>query len=154
MLDCRQPIVAFADFYNEPLSDVVEMDRDFAYFAAASESPTPAYPGATKISFMNFPFILTPAAKALGLYYDNRIRMYSERRMSLFHSVVHGQPSNPYLKVIDEMFSSSSLDLTKLPLFSLVESAPRSRDRRRSHRFGNGGHGESVRFEEAVGGRV
>ena len=100
VLDCRQPLVPFADFYNEPLSDVVEMDRDFAYFAAASESPTPpASSGAAKISFMNFAFILTPAAKALGLYYDNRIRMYSERRMSLFHSVVHGQPSNPYLKV-------------------------------------------------------
>ena len=155
MLDCRQPIVAFADFYNEPLSDVVEMDRDFAYFAAASESPTPAYPGATKISFMNFPFILTPAAKALGLYYDNRIRMYSERRMSLFHSVVHGQPSNPYLKVMDELFSFklARLDL-KLSLLFPVESAPRSRDRRRSHRFGNGGHGKSVGFEEAAGGGV
>lgn len=99
VLDCRQPPVAFADFYNEPLSDVVEMDRDFAYFAAASEAPPSASNNALKISFMNFPFILTPAAKALGLYYDNRIRMYSERRQSIFNSVMNGQPSNPYLKV-------------------------------------------------------
>jgi hypothetical protein len=99
VLDCRQPPVAFTDFYNEPLSDVVEMDRDFAYFAAASEAPPSASNNAIKISFMNFPFILTPAAKALGLYYDNRIRMYSERRQSIFNSVMNGQPSNPYLKV-------------------------------------------------------
>lgn len=30
------------------------------------------------------PFILNPATKAQALYYDNRIRMYSERRMNLF----------------------------------------------------------------------
>lgn len=100
VLDCRQPPVAFADFYNEPLSDVVEMDRDFAYFAASSEAPSSAANNSLKISFMNFPFILTPAAKALGLYYDNRIRMYSERRQSIFNSVMNGQPSNPYLKVL------------------------------------------------------
>lgn len=75
------------------------MDRDFAYFAAASEAPSSASNNLLKISFMNFPFILTPAAKALGLYYDNRIRMYSERRQSIFNSVMNGQPSNPYLKV-------------------------------------------------------
>lgn len=106
LLDCRQPPVAFADFYNEPLSDVVEMDRDFAYFAASSEAPPSATNNALKISFMNFPFILTPAAKALGLYYDNRIRMYSERRQSIFNSVMNGQPSNPYLKVLKIFFFS------------------------------------------------
>ena len=98
-LDCRNPVIPFADFYNEPLSDVVEMDRDFAYFANASESSSSSSSQNPKISFMNFPFILTPAAKALGLYYDNRIRMFSERRQSIFNSVMNGQPSNPYLKV-------------------------------------------------------
>lgn len=99
VLDCRRPVVPFADFYNEPLSDVVEMDRDFAYFAATLEAPSSSHSNNLKISFMNFPFILTPAAKALGLYYDNRIRMYSERRMSIFNSVLNGEPSSPYLKV-------------------------------------------------------
>lgn len=51
-----------------------------------------------KFSFMNYAFILTPATKTLGLYYDNRIRMYSERRMSFIQTVV-GQPTNPYLKL-------------------------------------------------------
>lgn len=51
-----------------------------------------------KFSFMYYSFILTPATKTLGLYYDNRIRMYSERRMSFFQTAV-GQPTNPYLKL-------------------------------------------------------
>ena len=96
VLDCRKPVVPFSEFYNEPLSDVVEMDRDFAYFAGASEQRTM---NAMQTSFMNFPFILTPAAKSLGLYYDNRIRMYSERRQSILERVLNGQPTDPYLKV-------------------------------------------------------
>lgn len=112
VLNCRQPPVPFADFYNEPLSDVVEMDRDFAYFAAASESPASVSSNSLKISFMNFPFILTPAAKSLGLYYDNRIRMYSERRQSIFNSVMNGQPSNPYLKVLSYLSIHQSFRLT------------------------------------------
>lgn len=47
---------------------------------------------------MNYSFILTPATKTLGLYFDNRIRMYSERRISFMQSVA-GQPSNPYLRL-------------------------------------------------------
>ncbi|XP_026674769.1 ubiquitin-protein ligase E3A isoform X1 [Ceratina calcarata] len=88
-LDARKPLIPFTDFYNEPLSDAIEMDKDFAYYK--SEEPM-------KFSFMNYAFILTPATKTLGLYYDNRIRMYSERRMSFLQSVV-GQPANPYLRL-------------------------------------------------------
>ncbi|XP_034937131.1 ubiquitin-protein ligase E3A [Chelonus insularis] len=88
-LDARLPLISFTDFYNELLSDTVEMDKDFAYYK--SEQPK-------KFSFMNYSFILTPATKTLGLYYDNRIRMYSERRMSIFQSLV-GQPTNPYLRL-------------------------------------------------------
>lgn len=47
---------------------------------------------------MNYAFILTPATKTLGLYFDNRIRMYSERRISFIQSVA-GQPSSPYLRL-------------------------------------------------------
>ncbi|KAH0554587.1 hypothetical protein KQX54_011685 [Cotesia glomerata] len=89
VLDARTPFISFTDFYNELLSDSVEMDKDFAYYK--SEQPK-------KFSFMNYAFILTPATKTLGLYYDNRIRMYSERRMSFFQSFV-GQPTNPFLKL-------------------------------------------------------
>lgn len=92
ILDCRKPFLAFSEFYNEPLSDMVEMDRDFANF----KSELGIFSG--KFSFMNYPFILTPATKTMGLYFDNRIRMYSERRISILQAVT-GQPSNPYLRL-------------------------------------------------------
>ena len=31
-LDCRVPLVGFDEFYNEPLSEVVEMDHDYRYY--------------------------------------------------------------------------------------------------------------------------
>jgi len=96
VLDSRCPYLPFTEFYNELLSDTIEMDKDFAYYK--SESATSSSQQTKKFSFMNYAFILTPATKTLGLYYDNRIRMYSERRMSFFHSVV-GQPTNPYLRL-------------------------------------------------------
>ncbi|GFR22660.1 ubiquitin-protein ligase E3A [Trichonephila clavata] len=88
-IDCRSPLLPFEAFYNEPLSDLLEMDRDFAYYKTEGG----------KFSFMNYSFILTPAVKAMGLYYDNRIRMYSERRISVLQSLVHGNPPNPYLRL-------------------------------------------------------
>lgn len=33
---------------------------------------------------MLYSFILTPATKVIALYYDSRIRMYSERNSSLY----------------------------------------------------------------------
>ncbi|KAL1508843.1 hypothetical protein ABEB36_003674 [Hypothenemus hampei] len=92
ILDCRKPYLPYTEFYNEPLSDMVEMDRDFANF----KSELGLFSG--KFSFMNYPFILTPATKTMGLYFDNRIRMYSERRISILQAVT-GQPSNPYLRL-------------------------------------------------------
>lgn len=47
---------------------------------------------------MRHAFILTPATKTMGLYFDNRIRMYSERRISFFQCMA-GQPSLPYLRL-------------------------------------------------------
>lgn len=38
VLDSRQPLIPFHEFYNEPLSDAVEMDKDFAYYK--SEIPS------------------------------------------------------------------------------------------------------------------
>ncbi|KAG7164827.1 ubiquitin-protein ligase E3A-like isoform X1 [Homarus americanus] len=90
VLDARTPLVPLSEFYDDFLSDQLEMDRDFAYYKAGSGD---------KFSFLNFPFILTAATKALGLYYDNRIRMYSERRISIYQQVIEGMPANPYLKL-------------------------------------------------------
>ncbi|XP_041972897.1 ubiquitin-protein ligase E3A isoform X2 [Aricia agestis] len=90
VLDARKPLIPFEDFYNEPLSDTIEMDIDLA------NCKTDVI---RKFSFLRYPFILTPATKSLGLYYENRIRMYSERRVSLLHAVVGAAPAAPYLRL-------------------------------------------------------
>uniref|UniRef100_A0A3B5KHT6 Ubiquitin-protein ligase E3A n=1 Tax=Takifugu rubripes TaxID=31033 RepID=A0A3B5KHT6_TAKRU len=44
-------------------------------------------------------FVNEPLNENLGLYYDNRIRMYSERRITVLYSLVQGQQLNPYLRL-------------------------------------------------------
>jgi len=95
-LDIRVPLIPAEEFYNEPLNETIEMDRDFAYW----KMPEQGAADRAKFSFMAHPFILNPATKAQALYYDNRISMYSERRMNLFHSMMAGtHVPNPYLKL-------------------------------------------------------
>ncbi|XP_076343706.1 ubiquitin-protein ligase E3A-like isoform X2 [Tachypleus tridentatus] len=89
VIDCRKPLIPFEDYYNELLSDNLEMDHDFTNYKT----------GGTKFSFMNYSFILTPAVKAQGLYYDNRICMFNERRLSVLQSLLHGSPPNPFLRL-------------------------------------------------------
>lgn len=92
-LECRVPFIPFEQFYNETLSDIIEMDKDYLnYKQMGSSSGSP-------FSFMLYSFILTPATKTLSLYFDNRIRMYSERRLSIFHTQIAGQPPSPYFKL-------------------------------------------------------
>ena len=56
--------------------------------------------GPKKFTFMLYSFILSPATKTLALYYDSRIRMYSERRLSLLQQYTGGISNiNPYLKL-------------------------------------------------------
>lgn len=78
-LDVRAPLIPLEEFYNEPLNETIEMDRDFANWKMPGD-----YTEKPKFSFMSNPFILNPATKAQALYYDNRIMMYRERRMNLF----------------------------------------------------------------------
>ncbi|XP_018525542.1 ubiquitin-protein ligase E3A isoform X1 [Lates calcarifer] len=89
-IDSRRPLIPSEDFINESLNDVVEMDKDFTFFKVNAE---------TKFSFQSCPFILNVITKNQGLYYDNRIRMYSERRLTALYSMVQGQQPNPYLKL-------------------------------------------------------
>ncbi|KAJ7325707.1 Ubiquitin-protein ligase E3A [Desmophyllum pertusum] len=90
VLDCRKPLVKFEEFVNEPLNDQMEVDRDFTYFKHENQS---------KFSFLKYNFILSTATKCLGLFYDNRVRMYSERRLTLIYSLVRGQQATPYLRL-------------------------------------------------------
>lgn len=93
ILDARKPLLKFEEFYNEPLSEAVEMDKDFANYKNDVVNTS------KKFSFMEYPFLLTAATKSLGLYYDNRIRMYSERRVSVFHAVIGGASLVPFLRL-------------------------------------------------------
>lgn len=89
-IDSIKPLIPFEDFINESLNEVLEMDRDFTFFKVNGE---------TKFSFQSCPFILNIFTKSQGLYYDNRIRMYSERRLTVLYSMVQGQEPNPYLEL-------------------------------------------------------
>ncbi|KAJ0179215.1 hypothetical protein K1T71_004927 [Dendrolimus kikuchii] len=92
VLDARKPCLPFEEFYNELLSDTIEMDIDFGNYKTEISK-------GRKFAFLKYPFILTPATKSLGLYYENRIRMYSERRVSLLHAVVGASPPMPFLRL-------------------------------------------------------
>ncbi|ESN91803.1 hypothetical protein HELRODRAFT_108537 [Helobdella robusta] len=93
-LDCRHPLIPAKEFVNETLSETIEMDRDYAHYRVPNE---------TQFSFMSHPFVLTTVAKQLGLYFDNRIRMFDERRATLFQNVLQAGSSNailpPYLRL-------------------------------------------------------
>uniref|UniRef100_A0A672GQF9 Ubiquitin-protein ligase E3A n=1 Tax=Salarias fasciatus TaxID=181472 RepID=A0A672GQF9_SALFA len=87
------------------------MDKDFTFFKVNAE---------TKFSFQSCPFILSVITKSQGLYYDNRIRMYSERRLTALYSLAQGQQANPYLKlkvrrdhIIDDALVRNPSDLKK-----------------------------------------
>ena len=94
-VDCREPLLSPKEFVNETLSDAVEMDKDYAYYRVRPE---------WRFSFMANPFVLTTAAKQMGLYFDNRIRMFDERRATLFQNVLYAGSSSasmtaPYLRL-------------------------------------------------------
>ncbi|XP_028163894.1 ubiquitin-protein ligase E3A [Ostrinia furnacalis] len=92
VLDARKPYLPFEEFYNEPLSDTIEMEVDFANYKTELSN-------GKKFTFLKYPFILTAASKSLGLYYENRIRMLSERRVSMLHAVVGAAPPMPFLRL-------------------------------------------------------
>ena len=99
-LDVRSPLIPQEEFYNEPLNETIEMDRDFANWKMPQEQAMYSSTKGEKFSFMSHPFILSPATKAQALYYDNRIMMYRERRMNIMQSVMFGGSEiNPYLRL-------------------------------------------------------
>lgn len=89
-IDSRKPLIPFEDFINDSLNDVLEMDKDFTFFKVDGES---------KFSFQTCPFILNVITKNQGLYYDNRIRMYGERRLTAFYSMMQGREPRPFLEL-------------------------------------------------------
>ena len=55
--DSRKPLIAFSEFYDEFLSEQLEVDKDYAFYKS----------GADKFSFLHHPYILTPATKVICL---------------------------------------------------------------------------------------
>jgi ubiquitin-protein ligase E3 A len=109
-LDCREPLIPLNDFINEPLSDVIEMDKDYLYYRTEAAD--------NKFTFMLHPFMLTTLTKNLAMYFDNRIRMLQERRQSFIQTFIGGQISLPHLRlhirrdhIIDDALVAVSCDL-------------------------------------------
>lgn len=88
VLDCREPLLPVDDFVNEPLNEQIAVDRDFTYYKTKEG-----------FSFMNYNFILTTPVKSLWMFYDNRVHMLQERRLTHIYSLLRGQRPEPYLKL-------------------------------------------------------
>lgn len=97
--DCREPFIPFEEFQNEPLCEVLEMDVDYLRYRNLMSNDKFTADGSKKFTFLVFSFILTPATKSLALFFDSRIKMYSERRTTLLNMQYLGQSANPYLKL-------------------------------------------------------
>jgi ubiquitin-protein ligase E3 A len=115
-LDCHQPFLNYEEFVNEPLNEHIEVDRDYTYFRSEQQ----------KFSFLNHSFLLSTSTKGLGLFYDNRVRMYSERRLTMLYSLVHGQQhSTPYLRLKVRRDSLIDDALVRVSLYFIFEFKPR-----------------------------
>ncbi|KAL5012275.1 hypothetical protein ScPMuIL_010826 [Solemya velum] len=88
-VDYRKPLVAYEDFINEPLNDYLEIDVDYKYRIDSED----------KFSFTDYSFIMTTASKHMSMYFDNRVRMFNERRTSILQTLVHGLPPMPFLRL-------------------------------------------------------
>ena len=115
-MDCRKPLVEYDDFVNELLNEYVDIETDYKYKIEND----------VKFSFMNHSFILNTASKHTCMYYDNRVRMFNERRTSILQTFMHGLPPIPYLRLrvrrghlIDDALVSVSSFLNMLSAFTV-----------------------------------
>lgn len=89
-IDCRKPLVSYEEFVNELLNEYLDVETDYKYKDDTDDN---------KISFMNHSYILTTASKFTLMYFDNRVRMFNERRSSIYQTIVHGLPPIPFLRL-------------------------------------------------------
>ncbi|XP_061189216.1 ubiquitin-protein ligase E3A-like [Saccostrea echinata] len=87
VLDCRKPLVPYDEFVNELLNEYVDIEVDYKNKLES------------KFSFMNHNFILSTASKHMCMYYDNRVRMFNERRSSILNTFLRGLPPTPFLRL-------------------------------------------------------
>ncbi|KAH8299588.1 hypothetical protein KR044_003261 [Drosophila immigrans] len=84
VIDCRNPLVPLDEFYNEALSEHIQMHQDYLSYKTLAMESELGSSSTNYFCFMLYAFILTPATKVDALYYDCRMRMYSERYSSLY----------------------------------------------------------------------
>uniref|UniRef100_A0A915J683 HECT-type E3 ubiquitin transferase n=1 Tax=Romanomermis culicivorax TaxID=13658 RepID=A0A915J683_ROMCU len=124
VLDCCKPAVPLEEFYNETISDAVELDVDLSRFFKVKENVrVDDFCGklfffyfcsgffnflilqdedilhlveTNAFSFMIFPFVLIPECKMRSLFYFNRINMQNESRRA-FANFFSGVLTSPYL---------------------------------------------------------
>ncbi|XP_034102899.1 ubiquitin-protein ligase E3A [Drosophila albomicans] len=84
VIDCRDPLVPLQEFYNEALSEHIQMHQDYLSYKTLAMESELGSSHTNYFCFMLYAFILTPATKVDALYYDCRMRMYSERYSSLY----------------------------------------------------------------------
>lgn len=89
-VDCRNPLVPYDEFINELLNEYLDVETDYKYKDDTEDN---------KISFMNHSYILTTSSKFTLMYFDNRVRMFNERRTSILQTFVHGLPPIPFLRL-------------------------------------------------------
>jgi ubiquitin-protein ligase E3 A len=88
--DCRHPLLDHQEFYNDVLDDAIQLDHDFINFKTNEG----------RFAFLNYPFVLRPATKIMGMFYDCRIRMNRERRHAFFHMLATGNEDIPFLRLV------------------------------------------------------
>lgn len=99
--DYFEPFIPFEEFQNEVLCDAIESDEDFMrYKTLMDKDKGIAATSLKKFSFIVHSFILTPSAKTLALFFDSRVKMYTERRSTLLSMHLLGSGmQHPYLKL-------------------------------------------------------
>ena len=88
VLDCREPLLPFDEFINDPLNEEIAVDRDFTLYKTKEG-----------FSFMECNCILTTHIKSVWMVYDNRVHMLQERRLTHIYSLLRGLQPTPYLKL-------------------------------------------------------
>ena len=79
--DVIKPVIAFDEFINEELNNVIDIYSDFeSLFRSQSQ-----------FSFFSYPYLLTPANKVEKLFLDNKMAMLHQRRMILLNALINGQ---------------------------------------------------------------
>lgn len=101
VFDCYAPFIPFEEFQNEVLSDAIETDEDFMRCRLfLSNDKSFAANSLKNFSFIVHSYILTPSAKTLALFFDSRVKMYTERRSTILQMHLLGSGlQHPYLKV-------------------------------------------------------